>query len=808
MDIPKFVRTTSTKYNALTAKNADAVYLLTDTRELMLGGLKMVPTGFNPKNDVSVYASPTGNDSNDGLSQDKPMQTINNIMIKYGYCTNLRIFLMDGVYEGNSLSIAIAGKLTITSLSGTKTKSILNYSLFITQGIIDIKNISITSTASQAIHLMNVQGGSIANCIINCQKSVNDYGIAATENSNIIVRTTTINNAYIALRATGNSTINCISLYPSDNGENDNLFNSEDGSTIIKPNEKAIDIKTGSGENSQVVSDDSICIKTKDRNPVKYLDPNSPTTIYLSPTGNDDKNGTLTSPMKTIRGAIAKYGYCTNLTLSLLDGTYEDIVKDAPIDICNTGKVQIVSKNSNPANCIINHSIIFKYGNFLLSNVTVNTSSGAYNLTVLTEDACGLIFGCRINGKSRDTAYGIYTQTNSVVSIQNTTINNCITAISAYMNSTVYCNTIYTNAAGTENKKFYSAQTGSTIYKSSNTMKTISGIESDVSADSSIISLQERNPLKYLNSNNSITIYLSPTGDDSNNGIASASPMKTIKAAIEKWGWVARLVLYLAPGEYNDSIAYINIFCSGNLTINAIGGNNTNTIINHRILFYNGIVNLYNVTINGQQFGLDFKESKFTMIGCIVNTSSVGIDCTNSSGIIETSEINGGTLAVRAQRNSNITCINLTSTVINQTAFQSNYGSSINIHGSTPKANTIYYMYKGNIYPNRFNISSNYVGATLSGDPYYSITNGVVYLNTILNVAKSVPDGVTVIKGMPAMKPFSHTLMGINKSLIKIFNTTGSSSSSVLIGIYDTDTSKRIDDVFHISLALGFVSDY
>ncbi len=75
--------------------------------------------------ELTIYMSPSGNDSNDGLSSSKPMKTLNSVLNKYSN-PSLMIQLADGTYDWGNVIINNR-YVTIQSVSYTPDSTVCDY---------------------------------------------------------------------------------------------------------------------------------------------------------------------------------------------------------------------------------------------------------------------------------------------------------------------------------------------------------------------------------------------------------------------------------------------------------------------------------------------------------------------------------------------------------------------------------------------------------------------------------------------------------------------------------------------------------
>lgn len=95
-------------------------------------------------------------------------------------------------------------------------------------------------------------------------------------------------------------------------------------------------------------------------------------------------------------------------------------------------------------------------------------------------------------------------------------------------------------------------------------------------------------------------VYLATNGNDANNGDSASTPMKTVKAAVQKYAkWHKYLDIYLADGTYTEDIGAISTDqCS--LGIRSTSEDKSKVTINMTtsIICHINLLRLYNLTLN------------------------------------------------------------------------------------------------------------------------------------------------------------------------------------------------------------------
>ena len=125
--------------------------------------------------------------------------------------------------------------------------------------------------------------------------------------------------------------------------------------------------------------------------------------VYLSPTGNDNNDGTAASPMATIKGSLRKFAkWHKALDLYLADGTYTEDIGGINTDNCTISirsssedRTKVILNMATPLEVLINQVRFY--------NLTINMT--ATNTRVLTVNAGSLFcYNVQINMPATSTA--------------------------------------------------------------------------------------------------------------------------------------------------------------------------------------------------------------------------------------------------------------------------------------------------------------------------------------------------------------------------------------------------------------------
>ena len=194
-------------------------------------------------------------------------------------------------------------------------------------------------------------------------------------------------------------------------------------------------------------------------------------------------------------------------------------------------------------------------------------------------------------------------------------------------------------------------------------------------------------------------IYINPvTGNDNNDGKENAQ-MKTIRAAVTKYGGSGLLRLILANGEYTDNgILYINGVSS--VTIQPASGQTNSVVIKFPIYFKYVPFYIEHITFDLSQFasptfGVTARSCQFALSSCKIigngiNGNMFGVVGTlGASGIVYLNDISACNIAVRSESGSTLNVSNATSLTNNRVGYSA-IGGIISYNGDTMGATTLY----------------------------------------------------------------------------------------------------------------------
>lgn len=180
--------------------------------------------------------------------------------------------------------------------------------------------------------------------------------------------------------------------------------------------------------------------------PSESADPTN--TVYLSPNGDDVNDGSEQFPMKTLRGAISKFGGCAYLKLYLGAGEYTDNSDEGVLTVSGCSFVSIFNGATNVEDVVIKVPLYFRGVPFYLENITVDVSAsnGAYCVT--GRSASFGISGCNFKG-AIDTTNGVMARYGAVGLISGSTISNCKIAVRADTSGTIFATTLSSTSNNT-----------------------------------------------------------------------------------------------------------------------------------------------------------------------------------------------------------------------------------------------------------------------------------------------------------------------------------------------------------------------
>lgn len=195
-------------------------------------------------------------------------------------------------------------------------------------------------------------------------------------------------------------------------------------------------------------------------------------------------------------------------------------------------------------------------------------------------------------------------------------------------------------------------------------------------------------------------IYLSPSGNDNSTGLSAAAAMKTIRAAVGKYGGLNRLHLMLAPGTYTDTST---VEISGNSYVSIVGTSTTagSVVIAHPIIFQSVDAKLQHLTFDlsasSETYpGVTLRQAKYDIQNCVFKgkaTVHAGINVSlGSAGYIVSCTFQSGVRGVEIGSGASMTALTCSVATGFEIGFNVNGGMLIS-GSNTNNATTKFTMY-------------------------------------------------------------------------------------------------------------------
>ena len=195
-------------------------------------------------------------------------------------------------------------------------------------------------------------------------------------------------------------------------------------------------------------------------------------------------------------------------------------------------------------------------------------------------------------------------------------------------------------------------------------------------------------------------IYLSPSGNDNNAGLTAEQPMKSIRAAVGRYGGLNRLQLNLAAGTYTDSA---EVVISGNMYTAIVGIPTTpgSVVITHPIIFQSSDAKFHRIafdlsTSTTTYPAITLRQSKYDIQECVFKGKAdvhAGINVSlGSSGYIASCAFQSGIRGVEIGSGASMTALTCTIANTFEIGFNVNGGTLIS-GGNTNSARTQFTMY-------------------------------------------------------------------------------------------------------------------
>lgn len=165
--------------------------------------------------------------------------------------------------------------------------------------------------------------------------------------------------------------------------------------------------------------------------------------VYLSPTGNDNADGTSTNPLKTVSNAISRFGGTARLRLYFNAGTYTETNL---IEVSGCTGIEFL-KVSDTASVTFNGVYAQHGGYFSANGINFTTSSSETADAITLNCASGVIENCTFNVKNTAVVFRF----GALGVVSSCVFNNCARAIWAISGSYVGA----TNISGSDNVEGY-----------------------------------------------------------------------------------------------------------------------------------------------------------------------------------------------------------------------------------------------------------------------------------------------------------------------------------------------------------------
>lgn len=198
-------------------------------------------------------------------------------------------------------------------------------------------------------------------------------------------------------------------------------------------------------------------------------------------------------------------------------------------------------------------------------------------------------------------------------------------------------------------------------------------------------------------------VYLSPSGVDTADGLTASTPMKTIRAAVGRYGGLNRLQLNLAAGTYADSAA---VTISGSQYVNITSTPETvgSVVITHPIIFQSCDAKLFQVTfdlsassLTSPTAAVTLRQAKYDIQTCVFKVKTTGVAAgvnvsLGSSGYLLSCNFQAGRTAAEIGSGASMTAIQCAIAAALTIGFDTNGGLLISSN-NTNSATTQFTMY-------------------------------------------------------------------------------------------------------------------
>lgn len=386
---------------------------------------------------------------------------------------------------------------------------------------------------------------------------------------------------------------------------------------------------------------------------------------YISPTGNDSNDGlTSAAPLKTIMSAVSKIPQLVNhaVTINIAAGTYPENV--TLWGKTGNGSINLIGNASNPASVTISYIELNTCKvNVAIQGIQLNNSTGK-PCCFLNYNSVSDMNKCRLIGNNR--TYNGFNGDRANQIISETYISSMQDAVAARWNSSV--NLI--DMTGADNwygvTSTHNAKVGinGTVVPALNQFNQAWGGTIDLGWIAA--------------TSGQMDIYVSPTGNDANDGLTSGTPLKTIMAAFNRVPHIIRhnVNIRLAPGTYNEDVQLGGYqACAYNTAIRLYGGSNLADAVNYKIyglsmnkcqpFFYLFGIEFYRTDYHALNFNVcqDFYVDYCRFVASTRSTGNFdGVRAVRSFGTVSESEISNRGSGILAHAGSIVTSKNVIGT--------------------------------------------------------------------------------------------------------------------------------------------------
>ena len=632
-----------------------------------------------------IYVDPVnGLDSNTGLTTALSMQTIKAAMAKYGGLGNLNIRLADGEYTDTSvLTFNGITRVVINGNSTDNSKVVIKFPMYTSDvpvyidGVtVDVSTFSASSyTSSDNPYALLFRGATFS--VTNSR--IIGPGLGA--NSAIIGRNSTLGYVSacdfsgwnIAVRSETHSNVYCTRLT---NSGDINITYSAVGSTIEYTEDASTPIQLVHAKNTSgiIIVDGVSTNETEIKSMIRSKN-------YLH-------NWDFTNPFITTVSSLTGVG-------EFLERWYSGNGGNS-LSVSNAGLLFSTTTSNGMISQSLSRSLVYLLYRHLTFSIWVgdslaSTPNTRIGISIVTTNSSGTLTTVASANKTGAEI------TDGILSCSGLVSND-------YVKLECRIFLINTNTSVTIAKAKLEVGSISTLRPTEAADKVEEALkckDTDVNGNPlHITSILFDKGFNQSSSDPTKVIYIDPVnGSDNNDGIITTKQMRTIRAAITKYGGNGLLRLVLANGEYTDSgILYINGVSS--ITLQPASGTTNSVVIKFPIYFRyvpfyieyiafdlsQNTSATYAITARSCQFAI----SSCKIIGNGLNRTMTGVIGTlGATGIIYNTDISYCNIAIRSESGSTTNVSNATSANINNFGYSA-YGGIISYNGNTLNATSLY----------------------------------------------------------------------------------------------------------------------